>query len=75
MNAAAMSMLRTYADIGYISGPLLLGYLSDAVGIPAGLYVTCALLTGSALLFALFAPEVYRHPAKASTPAAVAGRN
>ena len=60
MNAAAMSTYRMLADIGYVVGPLILGLVADTLGVDTALAGTAALLTTTALLFALFAPETYR---------------
>jgi DHA1 family multidrug resistance protein-like MFS transporter len=60
MNAAAMSTYRMLADLGYVVGPLILGLVADTLGVDTALGGTAALLTTTALLFALFAPETYR---------------
>lgn len=59
MNAAAMSTYRTFADFGYVVGPLLLGVLADTVGSLTALLGTAGLLLASSLLFTRFAPETY----------------
>ncbi|MBA3331677.1 MAG: MFS transporter, partial [Actinobacteria bacterium] len=45
---------------GYVVGPLILGLVADTLGVDTALAGTAALLTTTALLFALFAPETYR---------------
>jgi len=70
MTAAAMSMYRTFADLGYIAGPLLLGFVADTAGAPAGLYGTAVMLVVSAAVFAVLAPEHYRRPVRATAAAA-----
>lgn len=70
MTAAAMSMYRTFADLGYIVGPLTLGFVADTAGVPAGLYGTAVILVICAIIFAVFAPEHYRRPVRAPAPAA-----
>jgi DHA1 family multidrug resistance protein-like MFS transporter len=47
MNAAAMSTYRMTADLGYVIGPIGLGFLADITS------VSIAILTGSAVLIAL----------------------
>ena len=60
MNAAAMSVYRMLADLGYVLGPLALGLATDLVGANLTLAATAVLLAGSGLLFALYAPESHR---------------
>lgn len=60
MNAAAMSAYRMLGDLGYVVGPLLLGFVADAAGANAALGGTAVMLTIIAALFARFAPETYR---------------
>jgi DHA1 family multidrug resistance protein-like MFS transporter len=60
MNAAAMSVYRMLADLGYVLGPLALGLATDLVGANLTLAATAVLLVGSGLLFALHAPESHR---------------
>ena len=53
-----MGLYRTYSDIGFVLGPLLLGWIVDATdGFGWALAFNAALVAGSALLFALFARE------------------
>jgi len=60
MNAAAMSAYRMLADLGYVLGPLALGLATDLAGANVTLAATAALLAGSAVLFARYAPESLR---------------
>jgi DHA1 family multidrug resistance protein-like MFS transporter len=60
MNAAAMSTYRMLGDLGYVVGPLLLGFVADAAGANAALGGTAVVLTIIAALFARYAPETYR---------------
>jgi len=55
--APAMGMYRTIADLGYVVGPVLLGFISDLHSPITALVVTSALLLASGMLFALRAPE------------------
>lgn len=59
MNAAAMSSYRMLSDVGYVAGPLLLGFIADRSGAVAALVVTAALLTAVGSLFAKLAPETH----------------
>jgi MFS family permease len=52
-------LYRSVADLGYIAGPLLLGWLTDVAGYSAPLMITAALFLLSGVLFALFAPELH----------------
>src|SRR5581483_12155797 len=49
-------LYRSVADLGYIAGPLLLGWMADR-GYSAPLYLTAAMFLVSGTLFALRAPE------------------
>ena len=67
-----MGLFRTYSDIGFVAGPLLLGWIADATGsFSWALWLNAALLAACALLFSLFAREtVERRPGPASPPTA-----
>jgi MFS family permease len=60
MNAAAMSAYRTVSDLGYVIGPIGLGFATDLVGADATLIATAALLVLVAVAFWRFAPESFR---------------
>ncbi len=60
MNAAAMSTFRMTADIGYVIGPLLLGFIADAVSPEIAVVASAAVLVLVGLVFAMLAPETYR---------------
>jgi MFS family permease len=64
MNASAMSSFRMVADLGYVLGPLTLGFLADIRGSEFSLWFCAALTFAIALVFAFWAPE--SHPSKAS---------
>lgn len=57
MNAAAMGLYRALMDVGYVIGPLAIGFMADNWSIDSALLVTAVLTIGSAVLFALRAPE------------------
>jgi MFS family permease len=60
MTATAMGMFRMLSDIGYVLGPIMLGWLADAYGMQTPLWTAAGLLIGVGILFALYAPETYR---------------
>lgn len=57
MNAAAMGLYRALMDIGYVIGPLAIGFMADNWSIDRALLVTAILTIGTAVLFAVRAPE------------------
>ncbi len=59
MNAAAMSLYRTLSDSGYVVGPIVLGLVTDGLGVEMALLTGAVLLAGIGLLFAWRAPESY----------------
>lgn len=60
MNATTMSTFRMTSDIGYVAGPLTLGFIADLLGAPTALIAAAGLLVCAGSTFALFAPETYR---------------
>ena len=60
MNAAAMSTFRMVGDLGYVIGPIFLGFLVDVRGPQTALLVTAAISVLAAYLFFKYAPETYR---------------
>ena len=60
MNAAAMSTFRMVGDLGYVIGPIFLGFLVDVQGPQTALLVTAAISVLAAYLFFKYAPETYR---------------
>lgn len=65
MNAAAMGLYRALSDVGYVAGPLLIGVMSDGLGINRALIITAVLMITPAVWFALRAPE--SHPRAIAT--------
>jgi MFS transporter, DHA1 family, multidrug resistance protein len=57
MNAMAMSSFRMIADLGYVIGPVILGFIADWKGAEFSLWCTAILTMAIALLFAKLAPE------------------
>jgi MFS family permease len=60
MNAVAISTYRMLSDFGYVVGPIALGVLADALGAEVALTAAAALLAGTGIIFARFAPEPHR---------------
>ncbi|MDE0419593.1 MAG: MFS transporter [Gammaproteobacteria bacterium] len=60
MNAAAMGSYRMLSDVGYVVGPILLGWLGDAGGLDLPLWTAAGSLFLMAALFGLFASETVR---------------
>ena len=60
MNASAMSLFRMLGDIGYVVGPILLGFIVDIHGTNVALYTAASILFIIGTLFARFAPESYK---------------
>ena len=58
-----MSSYRTLSDIGYVVGPILLGWLGDWQGLDAPLWASAFGLIAIAVLFAVLAPETHRRTA------------
>ena len=61
LNASAMSSYRTISDVGYVVGPILLGWLGDAQGLDAPLWTAAIALLLATALFAAIAPETHRN--------------
>ena len=60
MNASAMSLFRMLGDIGYVVGPVILGFIVDTHGTDMALYLAAIILSVIGASFARFAPESYR---------------
>lgn len=60
LNASTVSIFRMAGDIGYITGPVVLGIISDQLGAVTALIMAATLLVIAGGLFAAFAPETYR---------------
>ena len=60
MNAAAMSLFRTLGDMGYVVGPIALGFIADTAGTTSAFMLSAALLVVIGLIFGLYAPETRR---------------
>ena len=60
MNAAAMGSYRMLSDMGYVVGPILLGWLGDVGGLDLPLWTAAGSLFLMAGLFGVFAAETVR---------------
>lgn len=60
LNAATMSTFRMVGDIGYVIGPMLLGFIADQTTPGAALIVGSAMMAAAAIVFAFGAPETWR---------------
>ncbi len=56
-SAWLLSRYRTFADAGYVAGPLTLGFIATAVSPVAALWACAGLLVAAGATFALRAPE------------------
>ena len=59
MNAAAMSTFRMTSDLGYVIGPLALGFIADLYGPITALLGGAAMLVLVGAAFAVVAPETH----------------
>lgn len=57
MNAAAMSLYRMLADLGYVVGPIAMGIIVDLHSAEMALIVSALMLIGIGAVFAALAPE------------------
>lgn len=57
LNAVTMSSYRMISDLGYVVGPMLLGWIADMWGNEFSVALTGVAFVVSASLFGLFAPE------------------
>lgn len=56
-----MALFRTVSDIGFVVGPVLLGWLKDTNGLDFPFFLAAGLLLTSIICFAVFAKETIRH--------------
>ncbi|MEM7406047.1 MAG: MFS transporter [Pseudomonadota bacterium] len=57
MNAAAMSLFRMLGDMGYVVGPLMLGFIADLTSTNSAFLFGALMLAATGLLFGMLAPE------------------
>lgn len=62
MRGVSMGLYRTFGDIGFVIGPVLLGAIAELAGFDWALAFTAFFLVSIALLFAAFARESLRRP-------------
>ncbi|MFC1968302.1 MFS transporter [Chloroflexota bacterium] len=67
---AVLALYRTVTDLGFVAGPVLLGWIGDLYGLSASLLVNAALVLATGFLFVL-ARETVRQPGKGVSPVAV----
>ena len=56
----AMSLFRMLGDIGYVIGPILMGFIVDIHGANTALFLATFILFSIGIAFARFAPESYK---------------
>jgi multidrug resistance protein len=59
MRGITMGLFRTFGDLGFVIGPVMLGSLADVAGFTFALIFNSIILVSFAVLFALFARETY----------------
>ncbi|MEX0800180.1 MAG: MFS transporter [Dehalococcoidia bacterium] len=62
MRGVSMGLYRTFGDLGFVIGPILLGFLADVTSFGWALGLDAIILVSIALLFAVFAGETLRRP-------------
>ena len=60
MNAAGMSSFRMLSDLGYVVGPIAMGYMADLVGPRQTVVWAGGLLLVVGVAFAILAPETHK---------------
>ena len=60
LNATTLSVFRMAGDVGYVAGPLVLGFLTQVSGPTVALSAAAGLMVVAGGLFAALAPETYR---------------
>jgi MFS transporter, DHA1 family, multidrug resistance protein len=59
MTASAMGLYRALMDVGYVAGPLAIGFMADLWGVRTALVITAGLTLGTAIVFAIRAPDTH----------------
>lgn len=57
LRGVSMGLYRTFGDVGFVAGPVLLGWLADAGGFGRALGLNAVILIGVGLAFGLLARE------------------
>lgn len=65
---STMGLFRTVSDVGFVVGPILLGWIADQRGYGFSLYVNAALLLAAGLVFAIVAKEERPTPSRDENP-------
>ena len=55
----SMGLYRLFGDIGFLVGPIILGFIADNVNLPAPFYFTAGMLLVCTVLIQFFAVETY----------------
>jgi DHA1 family multidrug resistance protein-like MFS transporter len=55
----SIGVYRLFADIGFVIGPIILGFVADNFGLKIPFYLMAAILFVNAVLILLFAKETY----------------
>lgn len=71
MRGVSMGLYRTFGDLGFMIGPILLGFLADVTSFGWALGFDAIILVSIALLFAVFAGETLRRPLPAQPQEAI----
>jgi MFS transporter, DHA1 family, multidrug resistance protein len=61
---ATLGLFRTMSDVGFVLGPILLGWFADLRSFTFALYVNAGVLFAAAFVFAVFATEMRRTQAQ-----------
>jgi DHA1 family multidrug resistance protein-like MFS transporter len=55
----SMGLYRLFGDIGFVIGPILMGYIADTTNLSMPFYVTTAIIIVNVILVQIFAKETY----------------
>ncbi|MBT4514385.1 MAG: MFS transporter [Chloroflexi bacterium] len=65
----AMGLYRTFGDLGFIIGPIALGFVAETSGMTAALNINVVLLVGTGILLAFVAKETAGRRGRRKEPA------
>ena len=66
-HGVSMGLYRLFGDLGFIFGPVLLGFIADNSNLMIPFYFTAAMIILNVVLVQLFAKETYSRKSRAST--------
>lgn len=69
LRAPVFGYFRSMADVGYIVGPVALGWLASRVGYVTPMLITAGTITLAGALFWIFAPEFHRRAVRGNAEA------